>query len=658
MSDKFVIKSKYKPQADQPKAIKDLLVGVGKRYRDQTLLGVTGSGKTFTVANVVAKLNRPTLVISHNKTLAAQLASEFQTYFPNNAVHYFVSYYDYYQPEAYLPASDTHIDKETQINEEIDRLRHAATQALLTRRDVLIVASVSCIYGLGSPVEYNNVRITFDVNKDFQRYKILGRLNFLQYERNDTVLVRGSYTVRGELLEIFPSSEDEHFYRLQFSGDTLEKIFKVHFLTKEILEDLKQLTIFPAKHFLAPEESVRTALPNIEQEMKQRISYFKKHNKLIEAQRIEERTKYDLEMIRTVGYCNGIENYSRQLSGRRAGQPPDTLLDYFPDDFLTIIDESHITIPQIRGMYMGDKARKQTLIDYGWRLPSAADNRPLNFEEFRQRSGQTIYMSATPSDWELSVSKQVAEQIVRPTGLLDPEIEVRKTAGQIDDAVVEILARVKNGQRVLLTTLTKVLAEDITELLLERGIKAQYLHSEVDTLDRLEILRDLRQGKYDVLVGINLLREGLDLPEVSLVLILDADKEGFLRSETSMIQIIGRAARHVEGKAIMYADRVTRSMKSAIDETRRRRRRQIAYNSQHKITPTSIIKEIKKTLLKGLDVKQEFKDEIKNMSVDEKDFLRHSLEQQMQLAADNLEFEKAARLRDQLTVLKSNKFKK
>ncbi|MFH0873296.1 MAG: excinuclease ABC subunit UvrB [Candidatus Komeilibacteria bacterium] len=655
MADKFSLKAKFKPTGDQPSAILQLTTGLKKGYRDQTLLGVTGSGKTFTIANVVAKINKPTLVISHNKTLAAQLASEFQDFFPNNAVHYFVSYYDYYQPEAYIPASDTHIDKETQINEEIDRLRHAATQALLTRRDVLIVASVSCIYGLGSPEDYSQVRITLEIGKTYARYKLLNQLNFLQYNRNDTVLTRGNFTVKGENMEIFPSAEDEHYYRLRFDGDKLDKIEKVHYLTHDILETPKDLSIFPAKHFLAPEVNIKKALPNIETELIERIQYFKQHNKLIEAQRIEERTKYDLEMIRSVGYCNGIENYSRHLAGRQAGEPPETLLGYFPDDFFLVVDESHMTLPQIRGMYNGDQARKKMLIDYGWRLPSALDNRPLNYDEFRQRTGQTVYMSATPDQYELGLSKQVVEQVVRPTGLLDPEIEVRGTTGQVEDVIKEINARVSHGQRVLVTTITKVLAEDISEMLLEKNIKAQYLHSEVDTLDRIDILRDLRQGKYDVLVGINLLREGLDLPEVSLVIILDADKEGFLRSATAMIQIIGRAARHVEGKVIMYADTVTRSMKQAIDETNRRRDKQRIYNKANHITPQTIIKAIKAASLKGLDVKAEFKDEIKGLSVGEKDFLLHSLEQQMQLAAANLEFETAARLRDQIAVLRGRK---
>jgi excinuclease ABC subunit B len=655
MTKNFQLKSKFKPAGDQPQAITKLVAGLKRGDHFQTLLGVTGSGKTFTMANVIAQINRPTLVISHNKTLAAQLASEFQDFFPNNAVHYFVSYYDYYQPEAYIPSSDTHIDKETQINEEIDRLRHASTQALLTRRDSLIVASVSCIYGLGSPEDYSQVRIELEVGKSFARYKLLNKFNFLQYQRNDMVLARGNFTVKGEVIEIFPSAEDEFFYRLRFDGDLLEKIEKIHYLTHEISETLKELLIFPAKHFMAPESRVKEALPAIEQELKDRIAFFQKNNKLIEAQRIEERTRYDLEMIQTVGYCNGIENYSRHLAGRAAGSPGDTLIDYFPDDFLLIVDESHITIPQIRGMFNGDQARKKMLIDYGWRLPSALDNRPLNFSEFQERTGQTIYMTATPTEYELQTSKQIVEQIVRPTGLLDPKIEIRPTEGQVADVITEIEQRVAKGQRVLLTTLTKVLAEDITEVLLEKNIKAQYLHSEVDTLDRLDILRDLRQGKYDVLVGINLLREGLDLPEVSLVIILDADKEGFLRSDTSLIQTMGRAARHQEGLVLMYADKITGSMQRAIDETQRRRKKQEKYNKEHGITPLSIQKEIKGAVLKGMDVKKEFADEIKGLSTGEKDFLLHSLEQQMELAASNLEFEQAARFRDQIEILKSTK---
>lgn len=652
MSGKFKIKSAFQPAGDQPQAIEKLVAGLKRGDRDQTLLGVTGSGKTFTMANVVHQLQRPTLIISHNKTLAAQLASEFQDFFPNNAVHYFVSYYDYYQPEAYIPSSDTHIDKETVINEEIDRLRHAATQALLTRRDVLIVASVSCIYGLGSPENYSQVRTELIVGKLFTRYKLLNHFNFLQYQRNDTTLTRGTFTVKGENIEIFPSAEENHYYRLRFDGDLLERIEKVHYLTHDIEESPKTLSIFPAKHFIAPEASLKNAQPNIERELSERIAYFKQHNKLIEAQRIEERTNYDLEMIKAVGYCNGIENYSRLLDGRKAGEPPQTLIDYFPDDFLLMVDESHMTLPQIRGMYAGDQARKKMLIDYGWRLPSALDNRPLNYDEFRQRTGQTVYVSATPNEYEVGLSKQVVEQIIRPTGLVDPIIEVRPTAKQVDDVIKEIEQRVTKGQRVLLTTLTKALAEDITELLLEHNIKAQYLHSEVDTLDRIEILRDLRSGKYDVLVGINLLREGLDLPEVSLVIILDADKEGFLRSSTAMIQITGRAARHSEGKVIMYADHVTRSMKQTIDETDRRRQVQLDFNKKHHITPATIIKSIKESSLKGLDTKDEFKQEIKNLSVGERDFMLHSLEQQMELAAANLEFETAAQLRDQISLLK------
>ena len=651
MKGKFQLISHYQPSGDQPQAIQKLVSGLQKNYQQQTLLGVTGSGKTFTLANVVAQINRPTLVISHNKTLAAQLASEFQDFFPHNAVHYFVSYYDYYQPEAYIPSSDTHIDKETQINEEIDRLRHAATQALLTRRDVLIVASVSCIYGLGSPEDYSKVRIELEVGQKYPLFKLLRRLNYLQYQRNDLVLVRGSYRAKGEVLEIFPASADEYYYRLRFHGDLLEEISSVHYITHDTLEVLKQISIFPAKHFLAPEENFEPALGLIEQEKNEQIKKFQAANKLIEAQRIEERTNYDLEMIRQLGYCNGVENYSRHLSGRQAGQPPDTLIDYFPDDFLTIIDESHITLPQIGGMYAGDQSRKKTLVEFGWRLPSALDNRPLNFPEFESRVGQTIYMSATPNKFELDKSRQVVEQIVRPTGLIDPRIEVRSTAGQLEDVLKEINLRVAKGQRVLLTTLTKVLAEDISEMLLERGVKAQYLHSEVDTLERLEILRDLRQGRYDVLVGINLLREGLDLPEVSLVIILDADKEGFLRSETALIQTIGRAARHLDGTVLMYADNITGSMKSAIGETNRRRAKQQKYNQEHGITPKSIEKKIKGAVLKGLETQELPVDDLKKMTADERDFLRHSLTSQMQLAADNLEFEKAARLRDQIKLI-------
>lgn len=658
-SSQFKLQSSYTPAGDQPCAIKDLTSGILKGMSRQTLKGVTGSGKTYTIANVIQEVQRPTLVISHNKTLAAQLASEFQNFFPNNAVHYFVSYYDYYQPEAYIPTTDVHIEKETQINEEIDRLRHATTQAVLTRSDVIVVASVSCIYGLGSPENYSKERVVFEVGKEYSMETMLRKLHYLQYNRNDTSLVRGSYTVKGELLEIFGSSDIEAFYRLEFYGSKLEKIKRINYISRDVMEsDLSEIAIFPARHFLAPRDNLAPIIKEIRSDLKRRIAQFKRNNKLIEAQRIEERVNFDLEMIETVGYCSGIENYSRYLDGRKPGQPPATLLEYFPDDALIVVDESHMTLPQIRGMYKGDRSRKQTLIDFGWRLPAAIDNRPLQWEEFLQRTGQTIYMSATPSAYELKMSKQVVEQVIRPTGLLDPDVEIRKSTGQLDDVEKEIAARIKNKQRVLITTLTKRLSEDLTEHLLLKNIKVQYLHSDIDTLERIVILKDLRQGKYDVLVGINLLREGLDLPEVSLVVILDADKEGFLRNETSMIQTMGRAARHKEGHVIMYADRITDSMKRAINETERRRKLQRAFNTKHNITPKSIQREVKTTTLKGLEQKDNFKNEIKNLKREEKAFLIDTLQSQMKMAAENLDFERAAELRDQIVILKKAKNKR
>ena len=659
MPDVFKLQSKFRPTGDQPQAITALVKGLRKGFPKQTLRGVTGSGKTFTIANVIASAQRPTLVISHNKTLAAQLASEFQSFFPTNAVHYFVSYYDYYQPEAYIPTTDTHIDKETQINEEIDRLRHAATQAVLTRRDVIIVASVSCIYGLGSPEEYLKVRLELEVGKEYSREQILRQLVRLQYERNDLSLVRGAYTVKGEIIEVVNSSDVDSFYRFEFNGRKLAKIKRVGYLTRDV-EDakLRSAAIFPAKHYLAPEQDQKGILADIRNDLEERIVFFKKHEKLIEAQRIEERVRFDLEMIETVGYCNGIENYSRYFDRRKPGEPPATLLDYFPDDYLLVVDESHITLPQIRGMYHGDRSRKEVLVQYGWRLPAAIDNRPLNWDEFLERTGQALYMSATPADYELKASRQVVEQLIRPTGLLDPSVEVRKTAGQLADVEREILARVSKGQRVLITTLTKRLAEDLTEHLLLRNIKVQYLHSDIDTLDRLTILKDLRQGKYDVLVGINLLREGLDLPEVSLVVILDADKEGFLRNDTSLIQTMGRAARHADGYVIMYADRMTDSMKAAIDETERRRKIQQAYNKRNRVVPTTIVRVIKDTELKGLDVRKEFAQEVKHLDSAEKTYLIETLQAQMKLAADNLNFEHAALLRDQITILRKTRGRK
>ncbi|MBU1036704.1 excinuclease ABC subunit UvrB [Patescibacteria group bacterium] len=677
MSD-FKLISKFKPTGDQPQAIKKLVKGLKKDYKDQTLLGVTGSGKTFTMANIITQVQKPTLIISHNKTLAAQLASEFQDFFPENAVHYFVSYYDYYQPEAYIPRSDIYIEKETEINEEIDRLRHAATSALLTRKDVLIVASVSCIYGLGSPADYLNLHLEINQGEKIKLDKLLKRLNDIQYSRNEIDFKRGTFRVRGDILEIFPIESMDNIVSVELFGDKVEKISMMNYLTRKSKKTVNKIKIFPAKHFVTPLERFNKSLKEITEEMKQQVNFLKKNNRLLEAQRIEQRTKYDLEMIEQTGYCTGIENYSRYLTNRRVGEPPATLLDYYPEDFLMFIDESHITIPQIGGMYYGDRSRKKTLIEYGFRLPSALDNRPLNFKEFESHLNQVIYVSATPAAYEYRKSKvktfktkfagiekeivdqqdlikkiaqkdsQVAQQVIRPTGLLDPEVEVKKTKYQIDDLLEEIKKRAKKKQRVLVTTLTKRLAEDLTEYLQELDIKVQYLHSEIQTLERLDILRDLRLGKYDVLIGINLLREGLDLPEVSLVAILDADKEGFLRSETSLIQVMGRAARHLQGKVIMYADKVTVSMKKAITETKRRRKVQSDYNKKHKITPRSIVKDIKEGELKGRELKKKeiISKDLISLPKDEINFLFKDWQKQMELAASNLEFEKAAELRD------------
>lgn len=595
---KFNLESNFKPTGDQPTAIKKLLTGLEKKFDHQTLLGVTGSGKTFTMAKIIEKVQRPTLIISHNKTLAAQLYGEFRHFFPNNAVHYFVSYYDYYQPEAYIPQTDTYIEKEATINEEIDRLRHASTQSLINRRDVIIVASVSCIYGIGGREDYEALGAEFQQNQTIKRNEILRQLVKIQYERNDTAFYRGQFKVKGDQIDIHLAT-GEQVVRLSIFGDVIEKIYIFNIkpgaskpiwgsdLKNKEAQTLEKIKILPAKHFMTPEDRMKVALKNIEKELDQRLKILKKEGKEIEAYRLERKTNYDLEMIREVGYCNGIENYSRHLTGRKTGLPPATLVDFFPKDYLLFVDESHVTLPQIRGMYAGDQARKQTLVDFGFRLPSAKDNRPLNFREFNQRINQAIYVSATPQDYEIGKSKQVVEQIIRPTGLLDPEIEVRKNKNQIEDLVMEIESRVAKKQRVLVTTLTKRMAEELSDYLLEQGIKVQYLHSEIDTLERVDILRDLRQGKYDVLVGINLLREGLDLPEVSLVAILDADIGGFLRHETALMQTAGRAARHVEGKVIMYADKITPAMRYVINETKRRRKKQIEYNKKHGIKPRS-----------------------------------------------------------------------
>ncbi|RLC37363.1 excinuclease ABC subunit B [candidate division Kazan bacterium] len=651
---KFKLKAPYKPKGDQPTAIKNLVTGLEKGYRDQTLLGVTGSGKTFTMAKVIERVQKPTLVIAHNKTLAAQLASEFREYFPDNAVHYFVSYYDYYQPEAYIPRTDTYIAKDASINDEIDRLRNAATQSLLTRKDVIIVASVSCIYGLGDPVNYQNMSIKLEVGKEYKREKLLLQLTNIQYQRNDINFVRGTFRVRGEILEIFPAYL-EVAYRIEFLGNKVERIRKVDYLTGEILEDAGELEIFPAKHFITPGDKLKRAIASIQEELEVRLKELRAENKLVEAQRLEQRTNYDIEMLQTVGYVSGIENYSRHMEGREAGSPPATLLHYFPDDFLMFIDESHMTLPQIRGMYLGDRARKETLIEHGFRLPSAFDNRPLTFDEFDKMIDQVIYTSATPKAEELEKSRQVVEQIVRPTGLIDPEVEVRPTSGQIDDLMDEIIKRVNVQQGVLVTTLTKKMAEDLTSYLQEADIKVQYIHSDVDTLDRIDILHDLRLGKYDVLVGINLLREGLDLPEVSLVVILDADKEGFLRSDIALIQTFGRAARHIDGRVIMYADNITGSMRRAMDESARRRKKQIEYNKQHGITPRSIVKEVKDIREhKDADIPPELELDkfAKQANKEELKSVIKELEDEMDLAAKNLEFEKAAELRDRIDFLK------
>jgi len=661
MMNKFKLVSDFKPSGDQPAAIKQLVEGLSKGYRDQTLLGVTGSGKTFTMAKVVEQIQKPTLVIAHNKTLAAQLAAEFRDLFPNNAVHYFVSYYDYYQPEAYIPHTDTYIAKDASINDEIDKLRHAATQALLTRKDVLIVASVSCIYGLGSPDDYQNTAITIEKGKIFKPNQLMRRLIDVQYKRNEIGFGRGNFRAKGEVIEIYPSYSD-YVYRIDFDGDTVERIRQMDYLTGEVLENLDKLEVFPAKHFVTPEERLKGALGEIEKEMEERVSALKSIGKLLEAQRIEQRTRYDLEMLREVGYVSGIENYSRYLGDRGPGEEPATLMDYFPSDFLMFIDESHMTVPQIRGMYHGDRSRKETLVEHGFRLPSAMDNRPLRFEEFDRHIHQVVYVSATPDDYELQLSRQVVEQIVRPTGLIDPEIEVRKTAGQIDDLINEIDARIKKNQRTLITTLTKKMAEDLTDFLSENGIKVQYLHSDVDTFERIQILKSLRLGEYDVVVGINLLREGLDLPEVSLVAILDADKEGFLRSKTALIQTVGRASRHLEGKVIMYADKETAAMRGAIEESSRRRAKQIAYNKEHGITPKSIIKKISQIeVAEKQEETVEQKEQRKRLSKFAKsansmelELLIKDLENQMDLAAQNLEFEKAAELRDEIDLLKQN----
>jgi excinuclease ABC subunit B len=645
---KFQLTSKYKPTGDQPAAIAELVKNLENGAKEQTLLGVTGSGKTFTMANVIQAQQKPTLILSHNKTLAAQLYNEFRQYFPNNAVHYFVSYFDYYQPEAYIPRSDTYIEKDSQINEEIDRLRHAATDALLTRRDVIIVASVSCIYGIGSVEDYGNLAVTIKTGARLVRDKLLRRLTDIQYQRNDIDFHRATFRVRGDVVDVFPAGE-ELAYRIEFFGDDVERILKIDPLTGEILGTPKEIRVFPGSHYVTPQDKLKLALGKIRNELDERLRLFKKNSQLLEAQRLEQRTNFDLEMLEETGFVKGIENYSRYLTDREPGEQPATLLDYFPDDFLMFVDESHMTIPQVRGMYNGDRARKEVLVEHGFRLPSALDNRPLTFTEFERHINKMVYVSATPADYELSRSPEPVEQVIRPTGLIDPPIEVRPVENQIDDLINEIKATTDKRQRVLVTTLTKRMSEDLTDYLKEINIKVAYLHSDVDTLERTDILRDLRLGTYDVVVGINLLREGLDLPEVSLIAILDADKEGFLRSEQALIQTIGRAARHVEGHVIMYADKITGSMQRAIGETDRRRKIQEAYNKKHGITPQGIAKAIEENTLPRSPKQDKPKLDLKRIPAEEYAPLIRDLTAQMDLAAANLEFEKAAELRDVIT---------
>jgi len=654
MEQRFVLSSKYEPTGDQPTAIAQLVKGLEAGEREQTLLGVTGSGKTFTMANIIAQRQAPTLVLAHNKTLAAQLYSEFKAFFPDNEVHYFVSYFDYYQPEAYIASSDTYVEKDSKINDEIDRLRHAATTALLTRRDTIIVASVSCIYGIGSPEDYADMSIIVKRGERRQQDKFVRLLTDIQYQRNDIDFHRGTFRVKGDIVDVFPAGSDVA-YRIEFFGDEVERVTRIDPLTGEILGEPAEISIFPSSHYVTPKQKVARAIELIKQEFEERMEFFEKHDKLLEAQRLAQRTKYDIEMLEETGFVKGIENYSRYLTNREPGEQPATLLDYFPDDFLLFVDESHMTLPQVRGMYNGDRARKEVLVEYGFRLPSALDNRPLTFDEFDRHLHQAIYVSATPSDYELSHSPEPAQQIIRPTGLIDPEIIVRPTEGQVDDLIAEIRERVKKQQRVLVTTLTKRMAEDLSTYLQELDIKTAYIHSEVDTLERGDILRDLRTGVYDVLVGINLLREGLDLPEVSLVAIIDADKEGFLRSASALIQIIGRAARHVEGKVLMYADTITRSMQQAIEETNRRRDIQQSYNKEHGITPTSVAKAIDEGLRAIIPKKEDDKPklDLRKIPKDEYAGLIKDLSAQMDLASANLEFEKAAELRDLIADIRS-----
>ncbi len=647
----FKLVSDYKPTGVQPQAIEKLVDGVNKGYKEQTLLGVTGSGKTFTMANIIAKLNRPTLVLAHNKTLAGQLCSEFKEFFPENAVEYFVSYYDYYQPEAYIANTDTYIEKDSAINDEIDKLRHSATSALSERRDVIIVASVSCIYSLGDPIDYQSMVISLRTGMEKSRDDLIQKLVEIQYERNDINFIRNKFRVRGDNVEIFPVYSNDTAIRVEFFGDEIDRISEINALTGAVKNVVSHVAIYPASHYVVSPEKMEEALKQINDEMEKQVAEFEKQGKLIEAQRIRQRTEYDMEMLRETGFCKGIENYSAIMSGRKSGEPPFTLLDYFPDDYVLFVDESHVTLPQVRGMYGGDRSRKESLINFGFRLPSAYDNRPLTFDEFYDKTHQKIFVSATPGPFEAEKSVQTAEQVIRPTGLLDPEISVRGTEGQIDDLISEINIRIDKKERVLVTTLTKKMAENLTDYLSGHGIKVRYMHYDIDTIERMELIRDLRLGEFDVLVGINLLREGLDIPEVSLIAILDADKEGFLRSETSLVQIIGRAARNANGQVIMYADTVTKSMERAIEETYRRREKQIAYNEEHVIVPQTITKDVREIL----EISSRDKSGKKRMSRDEKQKLIIRLTEEMKAAAKILEFEHAAYLRDKIEKLKSEK---
>lgn len=648
----FEIQSAFKPTGDQPEAIKKIVTGINNDEKFQTLLGVTGSGKTFTMANIIREVKKPTLILAHNKTLAAQLYSEFKEFFPNNAVEYFVSYYDYYQPEAYVAHSDTYIEKDASINDEIDKLRHSATASILEREDVIVVSSVSCIYGIGDPDDYKKLMLSIRVGMEIDRDTLIKKLVEIQYERNDINFIRGTFRVRGDILELFPASDDEKAIRIEFFGDEIDRIVEIDYVTGKILGTRNHIAVFPASHYVTTPEKVAHAVDEIEKELAERVEYFKNNDKLLEAQRIEQRTKYDIEMLSEIGTCQGIENYSRHITGREEGEKPYTLMSFFPDDFLLIVDESHVTIPQVRGMYAGDRSRKKSLIDNGFRLPSAYDNRPLNFSEFEENINQVLFVSATPGPYEIEHSTTVAEQIIRPTGLLDPIIEVRPIENQIDNLVGEINQVIEKKERVLITTLTKKMSEDLTNYLKEIGIKVKYLHSDIDTLERTEIIRDLRLGKFDVLVGINLLREGLDIPEVSLVAILDADKEGFLRSETSLIQTVGRAARNSEGRVIMYADKITRSMAATIEETKRRREIQSQYNEEHGITPKTIVKEVRDSIetLKPADEEVIFGVSENESTYDIKSTIE-SLQQEMMEAAQNLQFERAAQIRDKIKEL-------